>query len=50
MIPGILMLFYPEANLLHLWLWTLAAVALHVFVDILTHTGHRRSDRFQGNG
>ncbi|MGN9864080.1 metal-dependent hydrolase [Bacillus swezeyi] len=39
MIPGILFLFYPEANLLHLWLWTLAAVALHVFVDIFNAYG-----------
>lgn len=39
MIPGILMLFYPEANLLHLWLWTFAAVALHVFVDIFNAYG-----------
>ncbi|MEC3609507.1 metal-dependent hydrolase [Bacillus glycinifermentans] len=37
--PGMLYLFYPEANLLHLWLWTLAAVALHVFVDIFNAYG-----------
>ncbi|MBU8786773.1 MULTISPECIES: metal-dependent hydrolase [Bacillus] len=37
--PGILYLFYPDANLLHLWLWTLAAVALHVFVDIFNAYG-----------
>ncbi|MEC1439799.1 metal-dependent hydrolase [Bacillus sonorensis] len=37
--PGILYLFYPGANLLHLWLWTLAAVALHVFVDIFNAYG-----------
>ncbi|MFN2747894.1 MULTISPECIES: metal-dependent hydrolase [Bacillus] len=39
MIPGVLLLLYPEANLLHLWLWTLAAVALHVFVDIFNAYG-----------
>ncbi|MDA7026628.1 metal-dependent hydrolase [Bacillus sp. CLL-7-23] len=39
MIPGILFLFYPEANLFHLWLWTLAAVAFHVFVDIFNAYG-----------
>src|SRR5690606_26400279 len=26
--------FFPEADLLHLWLWTFLAVFLHVFVDI----------------
>ncbi|MBS4205777.1 metal-dependent hydrolase [Lederbergia citrea] len=32
-------LFYPEANLLHLWLWSFAAVFLHVFVDIFNAYG-----------
>ncbi|UAC48840.1 metal-dependent hydrolase [Bacillus aquiflavi] len=31
--------FFPEANLLHLWLWTFAAVFLHVFVDIFNAYG-----------
>lgn len=31
--------FYPEANLLHLWLWTFFAVFLHVFVDIFNAYG-----------
>jgi len=29
----------PEANLLHLWLWTFLAVFLHVFVDIFNAYG-----------
>lgn len=39
LIPGILFMFYPEANFLHLWLWTLLAVVLHVFVDIFNAYG-----------
>ena len=31
--------FFPEANLLHLWLWTFIAVFLHVFVDIFNAYG-----------
>ncbi|MCP3739658.1 metal-dependent hydrolase [Rossellomorea sp. BNER] len=31
--------FFPEANLLHLWLWTFGAVILHVFVDIFNAYG-----------
>ncbi|MDQ0156188.1 metal-dependent hydrolase [Robertmurraya andreesenii] len=31
--------FFPEANLLHLWLWTFLAVFLHVFVDIFNAYG-----------
>lgn len=31
--------FYPEANLLHLWLWSFVAVFLHVFVDIFNAYG-----------
>jgi inner membrane protein len=31
--------FFPEANLLHLWLWTFGAVFLHVFVDIFNAYG-----------
>ncbi|MGE8207594.1 metal-dependent hydrolase [Heyndrickxia sp. NPDC080065] len=30
---------FPEANLLHLWLWTFLAVFLHVFVDIFNAYG-----------
>ncbi|PLR95398.1 metal-dependent hydrolase [Bacillus sp. T33-2] len=32
-------LFHPEANLLHLWLWTFIAVFMHVFVDIFNAYG-----------
>lgn len=32
-------LFYPESNLLHLWLWSFLAVFLHVFVDIFNAYG-----------
>ncbi|MBP2242704.1 inner membrane protein [Cytobacillus eiseniae] len=31
--------FFPETNLLHLWLWTFLAVFLHVFVDIFNAYG-----------
>lgn len=38
-IVGVLYPFFPEANLLHLWLWTFLAVFLHVFVDIFNAYG-----------
>ena len=31
--------FFPDVNLLHLWLWTFLAVFLHVFVDIFNAYG-----------
>ncbi|MDZ5474559.1 metal-dependent hydrolase [Bacillus sp. 31A1R] len=31
--------FFPDANLLHLWIWTFVAVFLHVFVDIFNAYG-----------
>jgi inner membrane protein len=31
--------FFPDANLLHLWMWTFFAVFLHVFVDIFNAYG-----------
>ncbi|MFP7299717.1 metal-dependent hydrolase [Neobacillus niacini] len=31
--------FFPNANLLHLWGWTFAAVFIHVFVDIFNAYG-----------
>ncbi|TKD68340.1 metal-dependent hydrolase [Pseudalkalibacillus hwajinpoensis] len=34
-----IMLFYPETNWLHLWLWTFLAVFIHVFVDIFNAYG-----------
>ncbi|MDQ0231744.1 metal-dependent hydrolase [Metabacillus malikii] len=39
LITGLGMLFFPESNLLHLWLWTLLAISLHVFVDIFNAYG-----------
>lgn len=39
LISGVLWLIMPEANLLHLWLWTFLAVFLHVFVDIFNSYG-----------
>lgn len=39
LIPAIIMLFIPAANALHVWLWTLLAVFLHVFVDIFNAYG-----------
>lgn len=38
-IMAVLMLFFPDANLFHLWLWTQIAVFLHVFVDIFNAYG-----------
>ncbi|SDO12383.1 inner membrane protein [Psychrobacillus sp. OK028] len=39
LIAGVLWLIMPEANLLHLWLWTFLAVFVHVFVDIFNAYG-----------
>lgn len=39
LIAGALSLVFPEANLLHLWLWTFLAVFMHVFVDIFNSYG-----------
>ncbi|WP_144511781.1 metal-dependent hydrolase [Bacillus sp. FJAT-22090] len=39
LISGVLWLIIPDANLLHLWLWTFLAVFLHVFVDIFNSYG-----------
>lgn len=39
LITGAIHLFYPETNLLHLWLWSFVAVFLHVFVDIFNAYG-----------
>ncbi|PPA68834.1 metal-dependent hydrolase [Jeotgalibacillus proteolyticus] len=39
LITAALFPFYPEANVLHLWLWTFLAVFLHVFVDIFNSYG-----------
>ncbi|GAA0341610.1 metal-dependent hydrolase [Bacillus carboniphilus] len=34
-----MMLFFPEANWFHIWIWTFLAVFLHVFVDIFNAYG-----------
>lgn len=39
LIAGAISLVLPEANLLHLWLWTFLAVFMHVFVDIFNSYG-----------
>ncbi|MBQ0140912.1 MAG: metal-dependent hydrolase [Kurthia sp.] len=39
LITIVLSLLIPDANVLHLWLWTFFAVALHVFVDIFNAYG-----------
>ncbi|GGH87549.1 inner membrane protein [Pullulanibacillus pueri] len=39
LITATLGLFFPGANLLHLWLWTFLSVFLHVFVDIFNAYG-----------
>lgn len=38
-ISGTIHFLIPEANFLHLWLWTFLAVFLHVFVDIFNSYG-----------
>ncbi|MDF1997799.1 metal-dependent hydrolase [Peribacillus frigoritolerans] len=38
-ISGAIFAIIPEANYLHLWLWTFLAVFLHVFVDIFNAYG-----------
>ncbi|HEX7066431.1 MAG TPA: metal-dependent hydrolase [Bacillales bacterium] len=38
-IVGAISIFIPNAEGLHLWLWTFAAVVLHVFVDIFNAYG-----------
>ncbi|MDW8517692.1 metal-dependent hydrolase [Priestia flexa] len=35
----IVLLFFPNANLFHLWIWTFAAVIIHVFVDVFNAYG-----------
>ncbi|WP_019242935.1 MULTISPECIES: metal-dependent hydrolase [Bacillus] len=39
LITFVIYAFIPEANLLHLWLWTFLAVFIHVFVDIFNAYG-----------
>lgn len=39
LISAIVFMFFPNANLLHLWAWTFAAVFIHVFVDIFNAYG-----------
>ncbi|MBM6616462.1 metal-dependent hydrolase [Bacillus suaedaesalsae] len=39
LITGLILLFAPEANIFHLWIWTFIAVILHVFVDIFNAYG-----------
>lgn len=39
LIAGVLWMIFPQADLLHLWLWTFLAVFLHVFVDIFNSYG-----------
>ncbi len=38
-ITAVIYPIFPDANLLHLWLWTFLAVFLHVFVDIFNAYG-----------
>lgn len=39
LITGALFFVFPDANMLHLWLWSQIAVFLHVFVDIFNSYG-----------
>jgi inner membrane protein len=38
-ITGLIHMFVPDVNALHLWIWTFIAVILHVFVDIFNAYG-----------
>jgi inner membrane protein len=39
LITAVVYFLFPEANILHLWAWTFAAVFIHVFVDIFNAYG-----------
>jgi len=39
LLTGVLVYFYPDVNVFHLWLWTSVAVWLHVFVDLFNAYG-----------
>lgn len=39
LVSGIIYMFVPQVNFLHLWLWTFLAVIIHVFVDIFNAYG-----------
>ncbi|WP_085993164.1 metal-dependent hydrolase [Oceanobacillus senegalensis] len=39
LVSGIIFMFVPEVNYLHLWLWTFLAVIIHVFVDLFNAYG-----------
>jgi len=39
LVTAFVSLFFPEANILHLWIWSFIAVFLHVFVDIFNAYG-----------
>lgn len=48
LITAVLHLFFPGANLFHLWIWTFIAVFLHVFVDIFNAYGTQALRPFSG--
>lgn len=39
LVSGLIYLFVPEVNYLHLWMWTFLAVCIHVFVDLFNAYG-----------
>lgn len=39
LVTALVTMFYPDSNMLHLWLWSFLAVFLHVFVDIFNAYG-----------
>lgn len=39
LVSGIIYMFVPQVNFLHLWLWTFLAVFIHVFVDLFNAYG-----------
>lgn len=54
LIAGIIYMFVPQVNFLHLWLWTFLAVIIHVFVDIFNAYGTQAyrpfTDRWVAHG
>ena len=50
LITAVLSYIIPDSNMLHVWLWTFLAVALHVFVDIFNAYGTQALRPFSKNG
>ncbi|MBB6450638.1 inner membrane protein [Geomicrobium halophilum] len=47
LIPAVIYIIFPGADLFNLWLWTFLAVILHVFVDIFNAYGTKALEPFK---